>query len=40
MVQRTLILIKPDAMERNLAEEIIKRYKKVGLKVVKQKKMV
>lgn len=40
MVQRTLILIKPDAMERNLADEIIKRYKKAGLKVFKQKKIV
>ncbi|MEK7617413.1 MAG: nucleoside-diphosphate kinase [Patescibacteria group bacterium] len=40
MLQRTLILVKPDAMERNLSEEIIRRYKKAGLKVVKKKKMV
>lgn len=40
MIQRTLIFIKPDAMERNLEEEIIARYKKVGLKVVKKKKMI
>ena len=39
MLQRTLILIKPDAMERNLADEVIERYKKAGLKVVKKKKM-
>lgn len=40
MVQRTLILIKPDAMERNLADEIIKRYQAAGLKVVKRKDMM
>lgn len=40
MLQRTLIFIKPDAMERNLADEIIKRYKKVGLKVIRKKKMM
>lgn len=40
MIQRTLILIKPDAMERNLADEIIKRYKKASLKVIKKKKTV
>lgn len=40
MIQRTLILIKPDAMERNLEEEIIKRYKKAGLKIIKRKDMV
>lgn len=40
MIQRTLILIKPDAMERNLADEIIKRYQAARLKVVKRKDMV
>lgn len=40
MVQRTLILIKPDAMERNLADEIISRYESAGLKVVEKKQMV
>lgn len=40
MVQQTLILIKPDAMQRNLAEEIIKRYQGAGLKVIKKKKMI
>ena len=40
MLQRTLVFIKPDAMERDLADEIIKRYKIKGLKVVKKKKMV
>lgn len=40
MVQQTLVLIKPDAMERGLADEIIERYKRAGLKVVKRKEMV
>lgn len=40
MIQRTLILIKPDAMQRGLAEEIIARYRSVGLKVVQRKNMV
>ncbi len=39
MVQRTLILIKPDAMEKNLADEIIRRYEVGGLKVVERKEM-
>lgn len=39
MVQRTLILIKPDAMQRNLADEIIKRYEAAGLKVVEKKEI-
>lgn len=39
MIQRTLILIKPDAMEKGLADEIIKRYEAAGLKVVKEKEM-
>lgn len=34
MKQRTLILIKPDAMELNLADEIVSRYKQRGLRVV------
>lgn len=36
MIQRTLILIKPDAMQRGLADEIISRYKAAGLRVVKR----
>ena len=35
MIQRTLVLIKPDAMERNLSGEIIARFERVGLKIVK-----
>lgn len=35
MIQRTLVLIKPDAMARNLGGEIITRFERVGLKMVK-----
>lgn len=34
LVQKTLILIKPDAMSRNLAGEIISRLQRVGLRIV------
>lgn len=40
MVQRTLILIKPDAMEKGLADEIIRRYEAAGLKVIEKKQML
>ena len=40
MVQQTLIIIKPDGVERGLSEEIIKRYDEVGLRVVKRKDMI
>jgi nucleoside-diphosphate kinase len=34
MTQQTLILIKPDAMQRGLMGEIISRFERVGLKIV------
>lgn len=34
MLQETLVLIKPDATQRNLIGEIIKRYEDQGLKVI------
>jgi len=37
MLQQTLIIIKPDGVQRGLTEEIIKRYEAAGLKVVKRK---
>lgn len=40
MLQRTLILIKPDAVEKNLTDKIIKRYQAAGLKVIKRKDMM
>lgn len=38
-MERTLVLIKPDGMKRKLADKIIKRYEKHGLKII-AKKMV
>lgn len=37
MKQRTLIIIKPDGVAGGFTQEIIKRYKAVGLKIVKRK---
>lgn len=33
-VERTLVILKPDAVKRNLTGEIIMRFEKVGLKIV------
>src|SRR5438105_3854474 len=35
--ESTLVVIKPDAMERNLAGEIIARFERVGLKMINAK---
>lgn len=37
MIQRTLVLIKPDALERGLAGEILSRFERVGLKIIECK---
>ena len=37
MTEQTLIVLKPDAVERNLIGEIISRFEKKGFKVVKLK---
>lgn len=37
MTEQTLVLIKPDGVKRSLIGEIISRYEKAGLKVVKLK---
>ncbi|MBI2597086.1 nucleoside-diphosphate kinase [Candidatus Daviesbacteria bacterium] len=37
MIQRTLIIIKPDGVQRGLTEEIINRYQAVNLKLIKRK---
>lgn len=37
MIERTLILLKPDAVQRCLMGEIISRFEKVGLKIVGMK---
>lgn len=34
MIERTLVLLKPDAVERGLIGEIIHRFERVGLKIV------
>ncbi|MCY3575387.1 MAG: nucleoside-diphosphate kinase [Chloroflexi bacterium] len=36
-MERTLILVKPDAMQRGLAGEIIKRFEQRGLKIIGMK---
>lgn len=38
--ERTLIVIKPDGLQRTLVGEIIKRYERIGLKIVAMKMLV
>jgi len=38
--ERTLVIIKPDGVQRNLIGEVIQRYEKVGLKLVGTKMLV
>lgn len=40
MIQQTLIIIKPDGVAGGFTDEIIRRYKNVGLEVVKRKDMM
>ena len=37
MSEQTLIIVKPDAVKRNLAEEILSRFEKKGFAISKQK---
>jgi nucleoside-diphosphate kinase len=37
MIEKTLVLIKPDGVQRSLAGEIITRFEKVGLKIIGMK---
>ncbi len=39
MIEKTLIVLKPDAVERQLCGEIIQRFERVGLKIVGLKMM-
>lgn len=39
-IERTLILLKPDAIERGLVGEITQRFEKVGLKIVGLKMLI
>ena len=38
-IEQTLSIIKPDAVERNLSEEIKEEFKKNGFKILKEKKV-
>ncbi|MFA6047928.1 MAG: nucleoside-diphosphate kinase [Parcubacteria group bacterium] len=38
--ERTLVIIKPDGVQRSLIGEIVKRYERVGLKLIAMKMMV
>ena len=38
-VERTLSIIKPDAVERNLSEEIKSEFKNKGFEIIKEKKI-
>ena len=38
-LEQTLSIIKPDAIERNLGEEIKKEFKRNGFKIFKEKKI-
>jgi nucleoside-diphosphate kinase len=38
--ERTLVVLKPDALQRTLAGEIIKRYEQLGLKLIGMKMLV
>ena len=35
--ERTLVIIKPDGIQRTLTGEIIKRFERIGLKIVAMK---
>ena len=39
MIERTLIIIKPDGVQRNLVDKIIERFEAASLKVIKKKKL-
>jgi nucleoside-diphosphate kinase len=37
LIEQTLIIVKPDAVKRNLVEEILSRFEKKGFTILKQK---
>lgn len=39
-MERTLVILKPDAVQRGIAGEIISRFEKIGLKIVAMKMMI
>ncbi|NDB58080.1 hypothetical protein EB001_06520, partial [bacterium] len=38
--ERTLVIIKPDGIQRNLVGEIVSRFERTGLKLIAMKMMV
>ena len=40
MIERTIVILKPDAVQRSLVGEIIQRFERVGLKIVATKMVV
>lgn len=40
MIERTLVVLKPDAIKKNLEKEIMSRYQKAGLKIIARKEIV
>lgn len=40
MIQRTLVLLKPDALDRGIIGEIVSRFERVGAKIVGMKMLV
>lgn len=40
MIERTLVILKPDAVRKDLEREIMSRYEKAGLRVVDRKEIV
>lgn len=40
MIERTLMVVKPDGVKRNLTEDIISRYESAGLKIIKRKELI
>jgi len=38
--ERTLVIIKPDAIQRSLIGEVVSRYERIGLKIIAMKMMV
>lgn len=39
-MERTLVILKPDAVQRGISGEIISRFEKIGLKIVAMKMMI
>ncbi len=40
MIEKTLVIVKPDGVKRNLTDDVIRRYEDAGLKVIQRKTMI